>query len=73
MGAKENISVDEFPEQGSWLGREVTVCFHYDTSRTIDGTIVREDMEAPNVMIIRLDDNRYVLSTECQYSPKKTN
>jgi hypothetical protein len=43
------------------------VCFQYDTSRTCNGTIVRDDLEDPWQMIIRLDDGRHVLATECQY------
>jgi hypothetical protein len=45
----------------------VEVCFQYDTSRTIGGIIVRYDAELPHRGIIRLDDGRYVLTTECQF------
>jgi hypothetical protein len=62
-----NISHDKFPKQGNWLNRPVSVCFNYDTSKRMTGTIVREDAEAPGVMIIALDNGRFVLSTECQY------
>ena len=68
MGVVRNISLLEFPKQGSYLNRRVRVFFNYETEFTIRGTVVREDDEEPGVMIIRLDDNRYVLSTECQYS-----
>lgn len=68
MGVHKNIGFDKFPEQGAYLGRSVTVCFNYDTSKTIPGTIIRDDREEPGVGIIRLEDNRYVLMTECQYS-----
>lgn len=74
MGCVENITLDQFPKQRDWVGRRVTVCFHYDTSKTIGGEIVRDDMESPNgddssgITIIRLDDGRHVLATECQYS-----
>jgi hypothetical protein len=33
------------------------------------GTIVRDDNEPPWRTIIRLDDGRVVLASECQYSP----
>jgi hypothetical protein len=46
----------------------VNVCFHYDTSNYVRGTLVREDREEPFVGIIKLDNGRYVLTTECQYS-----
>lgn len=69
MGVVKNVGVDTFPKQGQWLGLRTRVCFKYDTSNTILGTIVREDAEEPGVLIIALDDGRYVLSTECQYAP----
>lgn len=68
MAVVKNISLLEFPKQGSYLGRRVRVCFNYEAEFTILGTVVREDDEAPGLMIIKLDDDRYVLSTECQYS-----
>lgn len=68
MGVHENIDIDKFPEQGTWLGRKVEVCFNYDTSKIVIGKIVREDIDSPGRMIIALDDGRFILSTECQYS-----
>lgn len=44
------------------------MCFHYDTAHVLPGTVVRDDTEEPGKMIIRLDDGRVLLSTECQYS-----
>jgi len=35
MGNVKNISMDSFPKQGGFLGKEVKVCFHYDTDRTM--------------------------------------
>ena len=69
MGMVQNISINSFPKQGSYLHRRVRVCFHYDVSNTIGGRVVREDDEAPYLMIIALDDGRHVLSSECQYQP----
>ena len=69
MGSIDNISFDRFPKQGKGLGLRVKVCFHYDTSQTIMGTIVRDDAAEPGRLIIQLDDGRYVLATECQYAP----
>jgi hypothetical protein len=68
MGVVRNISLLEFPKQGTYLKRRVRVCFNYEPEFTILGTVVREDDEDPGLMIIKLDDDRYVLSTECQYS-----
>lgn len=56
--------------QGSWLWRRVEVCFHYDTANTIFGTIVREDVAEPCLEVIRLDDGRCILTTECMYTPR---
>lgn len=69
MGVVRNIDFDSFPTQSRDVGSVVEVCFHYDPSRKIRGVIVRDDTEEPGRMIIRLGDGRYVLSTECQYSP----
>jgi hypothetical protein len=68
MGVVPNISHDKFPQQGKFLNQRVQVCFNYDTSNLIGGAIVRDDTEEPGREIIKLDDGRYVLSTECQYS-----
>jgi len=67
MGTEPKISSVKFPRQGKFLGKPVRVCFHYDTSHSITGRVVRDDADAPGLMIIRLDNGSYVLSTECQY------
>lgn len=71
MGVVENIGADQWPKQGHYLGQRCKVVFRYDTSRPSLGTIVRDDAEAPWQTIIRLDDGRTVLATECQYQPAK--
>lgn len=68
MGCVASISYDRWPEQGSLLGRRVRVSFHYDTTRAVLGTVVRDDLADECRLIIRLDDGRIVLSTECQYA-----
>lgn len=69
MGVTPNVRFAQWPKQGPWLGKRTRVCFHYDTSRTVMGTIVRDDYEEPWVTIISLDNGRVVLATECQHSP----
>lgn len=69
MGIEENITISKFPQQGSWLGKRTKVCFHYDSSSYIMGTIVRDDAEKPFKTIISLDDGRVVLTTECMHAP----
>ena len=68
MGCVEGVSIDKWPRQGKFLGATVRVYFHYDTSRTVLGRVIRDDAEEPGRMIIMLADERVVLSTECQYS-----
>lgn len=76
MGCYDNIGYNEFPKQGSHLGKKAEVCFHFNTNELIAGKVVRDDMESrkvgehesPGLTIIELEDGRYVLATECQYS-----
>lgn len=67
MGVEKNIDLDHFPAQSDRIGGKVAVCFKYDTSKVVDGKLIRDDVEEPFISIIKLDDGRYVLSTECQY------
>lgn len=69
MGVVNNIDSVKFPKQGDYWGKRVRVCFNYDSSKTSIGIVVRDDAEAPGVMIIKLEDGRHVLSTECQWQP----
>jgi hypothetical protein len=67
MGVVNTVGFDIFPKQGVDLGKRVRVCFDYDTSRVIEGVMVRCDQEEPFVQIIKLDNGNYVLTEECQY------
>lgn len=67
MGVEKNINADRYPEQGSWLGRDVEVCFEYDTGCLIKGTVIRDDIEEPRRTIIQLENGWVVLATECQF------
>lgn len=69
MGIQAGISFDTFPKQGSWLGKSCDVCFNYDTTKKLRGTVVRDDRDEPHVTIIRLEDGRFVLATECMHTP----
>lgn len=74
MGCVRTISYDKFPEQNDIyheypeLGKRVKIYYHYDTSKYHYGTIVRSDAEAPYHTIIKTDNGRYMLGSECQYS-----
>jgi len=67
MGQHTNIGFESFPEQGALLNKTVSVCFHYDTNRWLEGKVVRDDIDAPFNTIIELVDGRYVLSSECHF------
>lgn len=67
MGVVASVTRTSFPKQGSMLDQRVKVVFHYDFKNFVMGTVVRDDVEEPNKTIIKLDDGRYVLGTECQY------
>ena len=68
MGVEASIGYDKFPQQSPIIGRTVFVCFNYDTTQQLRGTLVRDDREAPWLTIIQLDDGRFVLAQECQYN-----
>tara|TARA_R110002126_G_scaffold16615_1_gene66275 strand:+ start:3760 stop:3978 length:219 start_codon:yes stop_codon:yes gene_type:complete len=72
MGATPHINADAFPKQGAYIGKRVKVCYNYDTSRTVEGVVIRDDTTEPGLMIIHTDDGRALLSTECMWSPIKS-
>jgi hypothetical protein len=69
MGIVPNVGFDTWPKQGGLLGKRTEVCFRYDTTKTVMGTIVRDDHQEPWITIISLDDGRVILATECMHSP----
>ena len=68
MGIIENIDIESFPKQSAYVGEGVKVWFRLKADEFMYGTIVRDDLEEPHLTIIKLEDDRYVLSTECQYT-----
>lgn len=70
MGCVKTISKYSFPKQSGHVNQRCEVCFHYDTSQTVDGTIVRDDREEPFETIIKLDNGHIIRGVECQYSIK---
>lgn len=68
MGCVDTIDMYRFPKQSEYVNRRVRVCFKYDTSRFIDGTIIRDDREEPFETLIKLDDGRLIRGTECQFT-----
>lgn len=69
MGCVASITHNTFPTQTDKVGRPVRVLIHYDTINVLRGTIVRDDATDPFQTIIKLDDGRIILATECQYAP----
>lgn len=75
MGCVNTINYDNFPKQKDEnyiypeyaVGVRVEVCYHYDTTKTHLGTIVRDDIEEPYETIIKLDNGRYLRGCECQF------
>lgn len=69
MGIVPTIAHDRFPAQSTHVGRRVRVVFNYNLEfPKLLGTIVRDDYEIPHVSIIQLDNGKYILTTECQYT-----
>jgi hypothetical protein len=72
MGYHPNITATKFPRQGSFLNKRVQVCFRMETSKLFPATVVRDDAEDPFLTIIRLDNGKVVLGSECQYTDSFT-
>ena len=68
MGCVDTITAYRFPKQSKYVNRRCNVCFHYDTTTWIMGTVIRDDREEPGETLIRLDDGRVIRAVECQYS-----
>ena len=67
MGCVSTITAYDFPKQSQYVNRRCKVCFHYDTSKWIMGTVIRDDREEPFETLIQLDDGRTMRGVECQY------
>ena len=68
MGCIDTITAYKFPKQSEYVNRRCKVCFHYDTTKWIMGTVIRDDREEPYETLIKLDDGRVMRAVECQYS-----
>lgn len=76
MGCVQNITYEKYPKQKDKdyeyprfkIGARVEVCYNYNTTNTHLGEIVRDDLEEPYRTIIKLDNGRYLLGEECQFS-----
>lgn len=68
MGINKNIGFGVYPKQGDYLDARVNVIYNYDTTIKESGTIIRDDIEEPFRTVIKLDDGRILLGSECQFS-----
>jgi len=69
MGNKSYIDIPRgiWPAQGVLLDAAVAVIFHGDTDTEYLGTVVRYDITEPHLTLIKLDNGKHVLGTECQF------
>lgn len=70
MGYHKNIGPDRWPAQSVITGKRVVVIFNFDLSFQLEGTLVRDDTEEPDISIIMLDNGKALLTTECQFRLK---
>lgn len=70
MGCVKTIDKYHFPKQTEHVNQRVEVCFHYDTTKMVEGTIIRDDAEEPFETLIKLDNGRVIRACECQFSFK---
>jgi len=61
------------PKQGTNLYKKVSVTFPDEPNHIHYGTIVRDDIEQPNIIIISPKNNSFILSSECQFDIIETN
>ena len=66
MGIVNNVAYDKYPMQRN-IGARVEVCYNYDISKKHAGVVVRSDCQEPYITIFKLDNGRYLLSTECMF------
>lgn len=76
MGCVNSITHKYFPEQSKDVGKTTDICFHYDTSNTVKGEVIRDDKELPYITMFKITSegplkDKTILSTECQYTPPK--
>lgn len=66
MGVHKNITATAFPPQSAFVGKPTFVCFHYGNEE-FKAEIIRDDTDEPFRTVLKLEDGRVVLGTECQY------
>lgn len=68
MSFHPNISAEQFVAQDKKLiNQSVVVMFQYESAKPRRGTIVRADAQSPFVTIIQMENNQFILGSECSY------
>lgn len=70
MGVVPWVDAAVYPTQSEYVGRPARVCFNYDTANTFPAVVLRDDTGKPWLTVLRLDDGRCVLGSECQWTPQ---
>lgn len=68
MGEYKYLGVEKYPKQDPLLiDKKVVVMLAFDSKRPLRGRVLRADAELPREVVIKLDDDRIVLGSECSY------
>ena len=70
MGIVKGISFTEYPKQGSYVGKRVSVCYHYNPDERHEGVCIRDDATEPFRTLFQLDNGRVLDAVECMWSPR---
>jgi hypothetical protein len=70
MGCVDHITAEKYPRQGALPEcARSGVLSTLTRARAFLGVVIRDDAEAPGRMMIKLDNGRVLLATECQWQP----
>jgi hypothetical protein len=68
MSRYKYIGKGKYPSQNSDLHHKtVVVMLEYDSREPLRGEVLRADDAAPHEVVIKLDDGRIVLGSECTF------
>lgn len=68
MSRYKYVGVDRYPKQDpKLLNKKVVVMLGYESKKPQRGTVIRADAEAPNEVVIQLENNQIVLAAECTF------
>ncbi|MHA7878805.1 MAG: hypothetical protein ACX931_03370 [Saccharospirillum sp.] len=68
MSRYKYVGKERYPKQDTELrGHSVVVMLEYDSRKPQRGEVLRADAEPPHEVVIRLEDGRIVLGSECTF------